>query len=161
MPPPRTSDGDGMPDWRDENDDDDEYLTRYEDLNGDGDFSNDDIDYDGYPEYLDYGRDCDLFIPDAFSPNGDNVHDLYMIYCINHYPDATIYIFDQLGNKIYEKRHYGNLAFWKLPIAAWWDGKPTRGPGYSRTELVPPGTYYYVLDLGNGQVKKSYVFVSY
>jgi gliding motility-associated-like protein len=159
--PTQDFDGDGMPDWRDENDDDDEYLTRYEDLNGDGDFSNDDIDFDGYPEYLDYGRECDLFIPDAFSPNGDNVHDSYMIYCINHYPDATIYIFDQLGNKIYEKRHYGNLEFWKTPQAAWWDGKPTRGPGYSRNDLVPPGTYYYVLDLGNGQVKKSYVFVSY
>ncbi|MGE5393757.1 MAG: gliding motility-associated C-terminal domain-containing protein [Candidatus Saccharibacteria bacterium] len=159
--PTQDFDGDGIPDWRDENDDDDEYLTRYEDLNGDGDFSNDDIDFDGYPEYLDYGRDCDLFIPDAFSPNGDNVHDLYMIYCINHYPDAVIYIFDQLGNKIYEKRHYGNLEFWKIPEAAWWDGKPTRGPGYSRNDLVPPGTYYYVLDLGNGQVKKSYVFVSY
>ncbi|HLN72027.1 MAG TPA: gliding motility-associated C-terminal domain-containing protein [Prolixibacteraceae bacterium] len=159
--PTQDFDGDGIPDWRDENDDDDEYLTRYEDLNGDGDYSNDDIDFDGYPEYLDYGRDCDLFIPDAFSPNGDNVHDLYMIYCINHYPDATIYIFDQLGNKIYEKRHYGNLEFWKTPSASWWDGKPTRGPGYSRNNLVPPGTYYYVLDLGNGQVKKSYVFVSY
>jgi gliding motility-associated-like protein len=159
--PTQDFDQDGMPDWRDENDDDDQYLTRYEDLNADGDFSNDDIDFDGYPEYLDYGRDCDLFIPDAFSPNGDNVHDLFMIYCINHYPDASIYIFDQLGNRIYEKKHYGNMEFWKIPEAAWWNGKPTSGPGYSKNDKVPPGTYYYVLDLGNGEVKKSYVFVSY
>jgi gliding motility-associated-like protein len=159
--PAQDFDQDGIPDWRDENDDDDQYLTRYEDLNADGDFSNDDIDFDGYPEYLDYGRDCDLFIPDAFSPNGDNIHDLYMIYCINHYPNASIYIFDQLGNRIYEKKHYGNMEFWKIPEAAWWNGKPTSGPGYSKNDKVPPGTYYYVLDLGNGEVKKSYVFVSY
>lgn len=154
-------DGDGMPDWRDENDDNDIYPTKYEDLNADGDFSNDDIDFDGSPEYLDFGRDCDLFIPEAFSPNGDGVHDYYQLYCINHYPNAIIYIFNQLGNKIFEKAHYGNLEFWGSFDRAWWSGKPDRGPGYSTNDLVTPGTYFYVLDLGNGVVKKSFVFVSY
>lgn len=154
-------DGDGMPDWRDEDDDDDNILTKFEDINGDGDFSNDDIDYDGYPEYLDFGRECDMFIPDAFSPNGDGIHDYYQIYCINHYPNATIYIFDQLGNKVFEKAHYGNLEVWKAYENAWWSGKPDRGGSNARSELVAPGTYYYVLDLGNGEVKKSFVFVSY
>ncbi|MGE5393167.1 MAG: gliding motility-associated C-terminal domain-containing protein, partial [Candidatus Saccharibacteria bacterium] len=152
-------DGDGIPDWRDDNDDNDNFLTYYEDMNGDGDFSNDDFDYDGYPEYLDYGRECDLFIPDAFSPNGDGVHDYYQIYCINHYPNAKIYIFDQLGNKLYEKANYGNEDIWGRDGAAWWDGTPDRGR--NRGEKVAPGTYYYVLDLGNGEVKKSFVFVSY
>jgi gliding motility-associated-like protein len=159
--PMQDFDGDGMRDWRDDNDDNDAYLTIHEDLNGDGDWSNDDLDYDGYPEYLDHGRECDLFIPDAFSPNGDGVHDFYQIYCINHYPDAIIYIFDQLGNKIFEKAHYGNLDVWKNYESAWWSGIPDRGRGYSRTDRVPPGTYFYVLDLGNGEVKKSFVFVSY
>ena len=154
-------DGDRISDWRDENDDDDAYLTLYEDLNADGDFSNDDFDYDGFPEYLDHGRDCDLLIPDAFSPNGDGVHDYYQIYCINQYPNAIIYIFDQLGNKIFEKAHYGNLDFWKSPERAWWSGLPEYGRGNSRTEMVSAGTYFYVLDLGNGEVKKSFVFVSY
>lgn len=151
--------GDGLPDYRDDNDDGDEFLTKYEDLDGDNDFSNDDFDFDGNPEYLDYGRACDLFVPDAFSPNGDGVHDTYMIYCINHYPNAKIYIFDQLGNKLFEKANYGNLEVWGTNEAAWWDGKPDRGGG--RGQLVAPGTYYYVLDLGNGEVKKSFVFVSY
>ncbi|HAH24217.1 MAG TPA: hypothetical protein DCL77_10770, partial [Prolixibacteraceae bacterium] len=154
-------DGDGLPDWRDDDDDDDKILTRYEDLNGDGDFSNDDIDFDGYPEYLDYGRECDLLIPDAFSPNGDNVHDYYQIYCINHYPNARLFIFDQMGNKVYEKSHYGNLDVWKSYENAWWNGMPDRGPANTRNQLVAPGTYYYVLDLGNGEVRKSFVFVSY
>ncbi len=153
--------GDGQNDWRDENDDDDLYLTRFEDLNVDGNYSNDDTDFDGHPEYLDYGRDCDLFVPEAFSPNDDNIHDYFQIYCINHFPNAKMYIFDQLGNKLFEKARYGNLDFWLSHDRAWWNGKPEFGPSKVRNEIVPPGTYYYVLDLGNGEVKKSFVFVSY
>jgi gliding motility-associated-like protein len=155
-------DGDGLKDWRDENDDDDQYLTRFEDLNMDGDFSNDDTDRDGHPEYLDYGRDCDLFIPNAFSPNNDNIHDYFQIYCIDHFPNARLYIFDQLGNKLYEQKNYGNLEVWGTPERAWWDGRTTnRAATTTNGGLVSPGTYYYVLQLGNGEVKKSFVFVSY
>ena len=154
-------DGDGEKDWRDDNDDDDQYPTRFEDLNADGDYSNDDTDFDGHPEYLDYGRDCDLFIPDAFSPNNDNIHEYFQIYCIDHFPDAKIYIFDQLGNKIFEKEHYGNLNFWNTPERAWWDGKTTNRSTTQVNGKVTPGTYFYVLKLGNGEVKKSFVFVSY
>lgn len=153
------TDKDGLRDWRDDNDDGDEFPTRFEDLDGDGDYGNDNFDYDAYPEYLDYGRACDLFVPDAFSPNEDGVHDTYMIYCINHFPNAKIYIFDKLGNKLYEKSNYGNEDVWGNDGSAWWDGKPDRGHG--KGEKVAPGTYFYVLDLGNGEVKKSFVFVSY
>ncbi len=155
-------DGDGIKDWRDDNDDDDKYLTRFEDLNADMDYSNDDTDHDGHPEYLDFGRDCDLFIPDAFSPNGDNIHDYFQIYCIDHFPDAKMYIFDQLGNKLFEKEHYGNLEFWGSHELAWWDGRTTnRSATTTSGGKASPGTYYYVLNLGNGEVKKSFVFISY
>lgn len=155
-------DGDGLKDWRDENDDDDQYLTRFEDLNMDGDWSNDDTDEDGHPEYLDFGRDCDMFIPNAFSPNGDNIHDYFQIYCIDHYPNAKIYIFDQLGNLLFEKEHYGNLMVWPTPQEAWWDGRTkNRAASTNRDGRVVPGTYFYVLKLGNGEVRKSFVFISY
>lgn len=154
-------DMDGQRDWRDENDDDDEYLTRFEDLNMDGNFSNDDTDFDNHPEYLDYGRDCDLFVPDAFSPNNDNIHDYFMVYCINHFPNAQMFIFDQNGNKLFEKNNYGNLIVWGTPDRAWWDGRTTNRSVTTNGGKVLPGTYYYVLRLGNGEVKKSFVFVSY
>ena len=155
-------DGDGIKDWRDEDDDDDGYLTRFEDMNGDGDFSNDTFGHPGHPEYLWKGRDCDLFIPNAFSPNGDNIHDYFQIYCTNDYPNAKLYIFDQLGNKLYEKEHYGNLQFWGSYDRAWWDGRTAnRAATTTNGGMVTPGTYYYVLQLGNGDVRKSFVFVSY
>lgn len=154
-------DGDGIRDWRDDNDDDDEYPTRLEDLNADGDFSNDVTGHVGHPEYLWYGRDCELFIPDAFSPNNDNIHDYFQIYCIEQYPNAKIYIFDQQGNKLFEKDHYGNVDFWGSHEQAWWDGTTINRIAAVNGRKVVPGTYYYVLKLGNGETKKSFVFVSY
>ena len=155
------TDGDGIPDWRDNNDDGDKWLTMYEDWNGDGDFSNDDSNRNGVPDYLDPLSDCELFIPDAFSPNGDNIHDYFMIYCMQNYPHASMYIFDHQGNKIYEKRDYGNLDTWHTPDQAWWDGKTTNRKIATSTGMVERGTYFYVLRLGNGEVRKSYVFVYY
>lgn len=154
-------DNDGIRDWRDDNDDDDDYPTRLEDLNADGDFSNDEVGHLGHPEYLWRGRDCSLFIPDAFSPNNDNVHDYFQIFCIEQYPNAKLYIFDQQGNKLFEKDHYGNVDYWGTHENAWWDGTTTNKAVSVNGDKVLPGTYYYVLRLGNGEVKKSFVFVSY
>lgn len=154
-------DMDGMKDWRDDNDDNDKYPTLDEDMNMDKDFSNDDFGHPGQPEYLYIGRDCDLFIPNAFSPNGDNVHDYFQIYCIDQYPDAKMYIFDQMGNTLFEKEHYGNLEFWGTAEEAWWDGSTTNRSALVDGDKVTSGTYYYVFKLGNGITKKSFVFVSH
>ncbi|UMB61081.1 FKBP-type peptidyl-prolyl cis-trans isomerase [Lutibacter sp. A80] len=47
------TDGDGIPNYYDEDDDGDGVLTIDEDANGDGDPTNDDTDNDGIPDYLD------------------------------------------------------------------------------------------------------------
>jgi hypothetical protein len=63
---------------------------------------------------------------------------------------------------LYEKEHYGNLEFWSSPQDAWWDGRTkNRAATKSRDGKVVPGTYFYVLKLGNGEVRKSFVFLSY
>ncbi len=68
-------DTDGTEDvnYRDLDDDGDGIHTRFEDLNGDGDFANDDTDGDGIPNYLDNDDDGDglLTADENPDPNGD------------------------------------------------------------------------------------------
>lgn len=154
-------DGDGIRDWRDPNDEDDEYMTRDEDANNDGDFSNDDMDLDGYPDYLDKSLDCELFIPEGFSPNDDGVHDFFQILCIQNYPNARLMIFNRNGNKLFDKRHYGNLDVWGSDADAWWWGKSEHKLTLGQSGRLPSGNYVYVLELGNGKVKNGTVMIAY
>jgi len=80
-----------------------------------------------------------LNIPEGFSPNGDGVNDLFVIRGIENYPNNTFVIFNRWGNKVYEASPYNNQ----------WDGRSTTGVRVGGDEL-PIGTYFYVLDLGDG-----------
>jgi len=119
-----------------------------------------DTDCDGIPDYDDIDPDCSLLIPDGFSPNGDGIHDFFQIFCIHKYPDAIMRIFDRAGNKLFEKQHYGNLDYWGSDQEAWWwgtsDNKWIIGTG-----RLPAGTYLYVLELGNGEVRTGTVMLAY
>jgi gliding motility-associated-like protein len=84
-------------------------------------------------------KDCvTIKVPEAFSPNGDGVNDWLVITNIDSYPNNTFTVFNRWGNKVYETSPYRNL----------WDGTSQFGAVYGET--LPEGTYYYVLDLGNG-----------
>ncbi len=86
-----------------------------------------------------------FFIPDAFSPNGDNINDYFEIEGINYYEGNSIEIINRWGKKVYEAKNYGidsNPLFW--------NGKSNTGTSNGNEEL-PTGIYFYVLDLGNGQ----------
>lgn len=67
------TDGDGLPDFMDFDDDGDNVPTYKEDINGDGDFTNDDSDGDGIPNYLDNDDDGDgiLTINEDIAGSGD------------------------------------------------------------------------------------------
>ena len=156
-------DDDGTRDWRDINDEDDDYLTVNEDLNGNGDYSDDDLDLDGYPEYLDTELNCELFIPEGFSPNDDDVHDFFQILCIQKYPNAKLMIFNRNGVKLWEKEHYGNLDVWGTYYDAWWWGTSENVLTLGRAGGLPAGNYIYVLLLndGKGTVKNGTVMLAY
>lgn len=151
-------DDDGIRDFRDPDDDNDLIPTKYEDLNNDGNWADDDIDHDGHPEYLDFQGGCDLFIPEGFSPNGDGIHDYFQIYCIDKYPDAKLLIFNRWGDKMYEQDHYGNLDYWGSFDKAWWDGSKTNG---ENGEKLRVGNYLYILIKGNGNMERGFVMLSY
>ncbi|MDA3879416.1 MAG: gliding motility-associated C-terminal domain-containing protein [Prolixibacteraceae bacterium] len=58
------TDGDGIPNYRDVDDDDDGLLTIHEDIDGNDDPTNDDTDGDGIPNYLDTDDDGDCMPTD-------------------------------------------------------------------------------------------------
>lgn len=74
-----------------------------------------------------------LIASNAFSPNGDNINDQYIIKGITEYSKNELYIYSKFGLLVYEAKPYLNN----------WDGKRNRGFGFG--EEVPEGTYFYVL----------------
>lgn len=86
-------------------------------------------------------RDCDpaqytFFIPDGFSPNGDNVNDTFRIPDIEFlYPDYTIEIFNRYGNVLFK----GNA---NKPN---WDGKNAESAGFG-DGIAPNGVYFYIVN---------------
>ena len=79
------------------------------------------------------------YIPEGFSPNGDGINETFNINRIEEFPKNTFEIFNRWGDKVYAAQPYENK----------WDGKSTVGLRVGGTDL-PVGTYFYVLDLGDG-----------
>lgn len=74
-----------------------------------------------------------IFIPNAFTPNGDGVNDIYYI------PDANLTnfeftVFDRWGNQIYQTY---NARF--------------RWDGFSKGRAIPSGTYVFLLVANNSK----------
>jgi gliding motility-associated-like protein len=76
-------------------------------------------------------------IPNIFSPNGDNNHDVVVIQNIQFFPKSVLYVYNQWGELIYKSQ-----GGYPTP----WDG--TRGG----TECAI-GAYYYVLELNENNYK--------
>ena len=72
-------------------------------------------------------------IPNALTVNGNGANETFYIDKIRFYPENTLRIYNRWGSLVYEAYGYNNE----------WAG--TRDG-----ELLPVGTYYYVLDLGDG-----------
>ena len=73
-------------------------------------------------------------IPNIFSPNGDGVHDKWVIQYLDTYPGSTVDIFNRYGQIIFHSEGY------TIP----WDGTVNGKP-------VPLGTYYYIVNPKNGR----------
>ena len=94
-----------------------------------------------------------LFIPNAFSPDGDGINDTWTIRGgLYNYPNNNLVIFNRWGLKVYEADGYNNN----------WDGNNKGNTNSGNDSKLPVGTYFYVLDLnGNGKnVKKGFVYLT-
>ncbi|MEE4175983.1 MAG: gliding motility-associated C-terminal domain-containing protein [Bacteroides sp.] len=79
-------------------------------------------------------QNCDLTIPNVFTPNGDGINDYFEILNLEYY-QAEMVIFNRWGKKVYEHSDYFNN---------WWDG-----------EGAPDGTYFYILTYSRGEERKN------
>ena len=99
-------------------------------------------------------ENCEPFIPQGFSPNGDGINDEFEITgLLNIYPEFELLIFTREGNLIY-KGHNDD---------GFWDGITNEGLLFIGN-LVPTGLYYYVLHLNDQEYPKpfiSFVYVNY
>lgn len=76
-----------------------------------------------------------FFVPDGFSPNGDNVNDTFKILKIDFlYPDYRLEIYNR----------YGNVMFKGNKNKPDWDGKNSEGGGFG-DGMAPNGVYFYVI----------------
>lgn len=73
--------------------------------------------------------------PNAFTPDGDNVNDVWQIPYLQYYPDCEVDVYSRWGQKVFHSKGY--------PPGGEWDGK------YIGSS-VPAATYYYVIRLNSG-----------
>jgi|LSQX01.1.fsa_nt_gb gliding motility-associated-like protein len=78
-------------------------------------------------------QNCDLTIPNVFTPNGDGVNDFFEILNLEYY-QAEMVIFNRWGKKVFEHSDYFNN---------WWDGQG-----------APEGTYFYILTYTRGEERR-------
>ncbi len=102
---------------------------------------------------------CEMVVPTGFSPNDDGIQDVWRIKCLEKYPDARVEIFNRWGNRVFEKKNFGNTDVHGV-AGAWWDGYSTSKRTFGSGKL-PAGTYYYILYLQNGQEPlNGYIFLN-
>ncbi|MEM9050985.1 MAG: gliding motility-associated C-terminal domain-containing protein [Bacteroidota bacterium] len=77
--------------------------------------------------------------PEGFSPNGDGINDVFVITSLNEFfPNNSIQIFNRWGAEVLSAAPYNND----------WTG--IAETGLNAGEVLPVGTYWYILDLGDG-----------
>jgi gliding motility-associated-like protein len=83
----------------------------------------------------------DLFVPSVITPDGDGKNEYFRISAING--ETSLIIFNKWGNEEYTNSNYLND----------WDGHNNKG------SEMPNDTYFYILKLKNGDVRKGSVLI--
>ena len=141
------TDSDNESDYRDTDDDDDGLQTIDEDVNNDMDYANDDTDNDGVPDYLDPNlieeNTDDVEVFNIVTPNGDGIYDVLRIAGLENFLENSIRIFNRWGREIYYTENYNTVgnAF---------NGESEAQMTMSKQDGLPTGTYFYILEYGNG-----------
>lgn len=83
------------------------------------------------------GEDARCEVPTIFTPNNDGVNDFFVVPCLlntDEYPQSRVILFNRWGDEVYRS---------PVPYENDWRGT-------FNGEDVPAGTYFYIIDLGDG-----------
>jgi len=72
-----------------------------------------------------------LIVPNTFTPNGDGNHDIFEIFNLQYFKNATVEIFNQWGERVFKSE----------------PGYPTPWDGKRGGQDLAESTYYYMIDL--------------
>lgn len=78
--------------------------------------------------------------PNTITPNGDGKNDQWRIPGISRFPNAEVSIYDRWGQRVFHSLNYGPAERWN---------------GESGGQMVPAGTYYYVIQLNREESELS------
>ena len=78
----------------------------------------------------------------GISRNNDGQNEIFMIDCIQEFPNNIVKIFNRAGTLVYEAQGYDNST-------TFFDGKSNKGISPMGVNL-PDGTYYYIVDKREG-----------
>jgi gliding motility-associated-like protein len=77
-----------------------------------------------------------ITVPNTFTPNNDGINDVWEIRFLDRYPGSRVEVYSTTGQPIWKSVGYSKP----------WDGTSQGRP-------LPAGTYYFVVDPGNGDAK--------
>jgi len=79
-------------------------------------------------------------IYNGLSANNDGLNDFFLLDCLDLFPNNKVSIFTRNGTLVWESEEYDNRS-------VRWDGFSNVG---STTRKLPVGTYFFVIDKGDG-----------
>jgi len=90
-------------------------------------------------------EDC-IVIHNVITPNGDGINDKLIIDCIEEFPENTLELFNRWGEPVNSFTNYNNKD-------VVWGGTTSKG------EILPDGTYFFILQIRDGKKYTGWVFI--
>ena len=93
----------------------------------------------------------DINVYNLFSPNDDGVNDTFVIEGIEAFPNQ-LKIFNRWGNTVYSAKNYQNN----------WNGVANTNRSLNEGDKLPPGTYFYSLEIKDPKKTSSgWIYINY
>lgn len=115
---------------------------------------------DSVPDYLQVlgVSQSEVFVYELLTPDGDGYNDVLIIENIESYPQNTMQIFNRWGVLVWKEKGYD-------PDNNYFEGRSNGRVVVSGDDLLPTGTYFYVLEYldeeQNKLVKKAgYIYIN-